>query len=189
VSAPPAIWPVCHPVNSMFCGERADKPGVRCWVSGVCTLAPAPITQRPSPKSDRSAAGLAGRTTGRERRRFTFAELLVAMVFVAVVLPVAVRGVLIANRAGVVAEHRRAAVHLADQLLTELVVTGDWLTAESDGDFGEEWPAYRWHTDVSQWQEDNGVLYLVTVQVLFEIRGGLQAVELSTVAVAEDEET
>ena len=63
------------------------------------------------------------------RRAFTFAEILVAMVFVAIVIPVAVEGVLIANRAGTVAERKRVAARLADRLLAELVLTGEWADA------------------------------------------------------------
>ena len=65
------------------------------------------------------------------RRAFTFAEVLAAMVFVAIVIPVAVKGLSIANRAGSVAQHKRIAMELGDSILTELVMTEDWADGET----------------------------------------------------------
>ena len=82
-----------------------------------------------------------------ERRKtggFTLAEILAAMLLMAIVIPVALQGMMIANRAGVVAERRQMAARLADNLLTELVLTEDWRDADDEGDFGEDWPGYRW---------------------------------------------
>jgi len=121
-------------------------------------------------------------------RQFTFAELLVAMVFIAIVLPVAVRGVLIANRAGVTAERKRTAARLADRMLTELVVTGDWEHTDEGGDFGEDHPEYRWSIATGPWSEETPELQLVTVYVTFPVQGIEHSVELSTIAVSEGDE-
>ena len=77
-------------------------------------------------------------------RGFTFAEVLAAMVFVGIVIPVAVHGILVANRVGEVAYHKRVAVKLAEGLLNELIITGDWADSEDEGDFGEDWTGYTW---------------------------------------------
>ncbi len=120
------------------------------------------------------------RSIGRRRRRFTFAEILVALVFVAVLLPVAVRGVLIANRAGAVAEHKQQAVRLADSFLADLVATDSWADTESEGDFGEDWPGYTWQFADEQWQEDDELLRVLTVQVLYRVQGEELSLTLST---------
>ena len=59
----------------------------------------------------------------RSRQGFTFAEVLAAMVFMAILLPVVMQGLILANRASVIAERKRTAVHLGNSLLTELVAT------------------------------------------------------------------
>lgn len=117
---------------------------------------------------------------------FTFAELLAAMVFMAIVIPVAVQALIISNRAGAVAEHKRVAVQLADRLLTEMVVTDDWRTSEREGDFGEDWPAYRWVLDDAVWDQDT--MQVVTVEVFFEIQGREYSVALSTLVDETEEE-
>ena len=74
-------------------------------------------------------------TTRKDSRGFTLVETLAAMLFMAIVIPVAVRGVMLANRAGVVAERTRVAAQLADTLLTETVVTESWRYGAQEGDF------------------------------------------------------
>jgi len=121
------------------------------------------------------------------RHSFTFAEILVAMAFVAIVLPVAVRGVLTANRIGVVAERKRVAARLADRVLTDLVATGDWAAGSQAGDFGQDWPAYCWRVDDVPWEEsDESDIRLVTVEVSFVVTGEELSVVVSSLALASD---
>jgi len=111
-------------------------------------------------------------------RGFTFAELLAAMVFVAIVIPVAVHGLTIANRAGVVADRKRVAAQLADRLLTEIIVTDDWRDGNRQGDFGEQRPGYRWIIDNDAWEED--AMRMVSVEVFFEVQGREYSIRLTT---------
>jgi type II secretory pathway pseudopilin PulG len=120
------------------------------------------------------------------RRAFTLAELLAAMVFVAIVLPVAVRGVMVANRAGVLADRQRVAAQLADRLLTEMVVTEDWRDSEAEGDFGEEWPGYRWTLKDDAWDEDT--MRILTIEVSFEVQDRPCRISLSTLVDEEEQE-
>lgn len=117
---------------------------------------------------------------------FTLAEVLVAMVFVAIVLPVAVHAALIANRAGVVARHKRVAVRLADGLLTEVAATDDWEEGEEEGDFGEDWPAYRWRLTTDDWADDQETMRLLRLEVSFEVQGHGHFVELYTLVPTEE---
>ena len=88
----------------------------------------------------------------KERAGFTFAETLAAMLFVAIVIPVAMEGITIANKAGTVANRKWEAAQLADNLLNEMVITGDWRYESSEGDFGKEFPGYKWTLVDSAWK-------------------------------------
>ena len=126
-------------------------------------------------------------STGRRGRRgFTLVETLAAMLFMAIVIPVAVRGVMLANRAGVVAERTRVASQLADTLLTETIVAELWRDGSQEGDFEEEWPGYRWVLDTEAWDEDS--MRVVWVEILFDVQDREYSVRLSTLAAEEQEE-
>lgn len=114
---------------------------------------------------------------------FTFAEVLAAMVFMAIVIPVAIQAMRIASRAGVVAERKNVAVQLADSLLNELVVTGEWMSARQSGTFGEEHAGYEWHLASENWGRDN--LRLLTIEVIYEVQNREHSVLLSTLVPPE----
>lgn len=126
--------------------------------------------------------------TARKTAGFTFAELLAAMLFVAIVIPVVVQGMTLANRAGVVAERKRIAGELADNLLTEWIVTDEWREGERSGTFGDSWPDYRWVMVDSDWEEDSEMCVL-SVEVFYIAQGKEYSVTLTTlVEDSEDEE-
>lgn len=109
---------------------------------------------------------------------FTLAEILAAMLFMAIVIPVIVQGMAIANRAGVVAARSREAAQLADRVLTEAAVTGTWQNGDQSGDFEPDYPGYQWKLTTTAWSED--VMRLVTVEVTFPVQGHESSVRLST---------
>jgi type II secretory pathway pseudopilin PulG len=109
---------------------------------------------------------------------FTFAELLAAMVFMAILIPVVIQGVALANRASVVAERKTVAAQLAENKLNEIVLTRAWESPEKSGDFGEDWPAFRWVLTQSAWREDS--MLELTVEVVFEVQGREHRVNLTT---------
>ena len=115
---------------------------------------------------------------------FTLAEALAAMLFLAVVLPVLVQAFLTADRTAVAAERSRLASELAAQRLNELVVTDEWRDDYRDGDFGEDYPGYRWAVSDDGWQEDT--MRVVAVEVYYEVQGHEQSVRVATL-VREDE--
>jgi len=115
--------------------------------------------------------------------RFTFAEVLVAMVLMAVVLPVAVRGLLIANRAGSVAAKKAMAGRLADRFLAEAVLTQSWANGDTQaGDFGTDYPGYRWESAHVPWSDYEPQMQVVTVNVFYTHQGQEYSVSLSTLA-------
>jgi type II secretory pathway pseudopilin PulG len=60
----------------------------------------------------------------RSASAFTLVEVLAALAFMAIVIPVAVEGLRVANLAGQVGQRRAVAARIADRILNELFVTG-----------------------------------------------------------------
>jgi prepilin-type N-terminal cleavage/methylation domain-containing protein len=113
------------------------------------------------------------------RNGFTLVELLAAMLFMAIVIPVAVQSMLLINRVGVTAQRKRVAVELAERTLTETIVTEQWLEGNRSGAF-EDHPAYRWELTVEPWSED--ALQLVTIDVYYSVQQTEYHERLSTLA-------
>ncbi len=99
-----------------------------------------------------------------KKRGFTLAEALVTLALAAIVLPVATRGILMASEAARVSRERMEAVTLAETQLQEIILATDWTNGLRTGDFGEEWPEYRWALDVDLWERDGFRLLTVTVE-------------------------
>ena len=118
------------------------------------------------PKSDVRTAG------------FTLAEVLAAMLFMAIVLPAVVEGMALASRAGVAAQRGREAAQLADKTLAEMVVSGDWQQGDQEGDFEPDYPGYTWKLITDDWTED--AMSVLTVEVTFTVQGRESTVRLST---------
>lgn len=118
-------------------------------------------------------------------RGFTFVELLATMLFMAIVIPAAIQAISISNRAGNVANQKRIAAQLAEGLLNELIVTGNWRTAERQGDFGDAMPGYRWTLSENSWEKDT--MREITLSVFFLVQQEEYAVSLTT--LVEDTET
>lgn len=130
-------------------------------------------------RSNRNASPGRGRRGG-----FTFAELLAAMVFLAVVVPVALEGYALASRSSVLSQRKTAAVRLAERLIGENAVTGDWRYGIGRGDFAPAWPGYRWELIREPWTE-SGITALHAV-VYFPVQGIERYVRLTTLVPEED---
>ena len=109
---------------------------------------------------------------------FTFAEVLAAMVFMAIVIPVAMSGLQLANRAGVVAERKMVAAQLADRMLTEMSFSNTWRTASQGGTFDEPWSIYRWQFQQTAWTETG--MQLLTIMVYYPAQNQEYFVRVST---------
>ncbi len=114
----------------------------------------------------------------RNRAGFTFAEVLAAMLFLAVLLPVLARAVTLANRLSSAAVRKEAAVRIAENVLEEAVVTGEWSLSNASGEWTENGILYTWERKSSGWSESG--MNEVTVQVDFPLQGQEQSVSLST---------
>lgn len=125
-----------------------------------------------TPTSPRSCAA--------ERRRagFTLAEVLAALLFMAIVIPVAVEALRVAGQAGQVAARKAVAARLADRVLNELVATAQWQRTTQGGTLTEGPHEYQWRFDNEPWEL--GALRLLTVQMAYTVQGREYTVLLST---------
>jgi type II secretory pathway pseudopilin PulG len=114
----------------------------------------------------------------RSRSAFTLAEALAALAFMAIVIPVAVEGLRVANQAGQVADRKAAAGRVADRVLNELLVTKQWQQASSSGEVQEGRLSYRWRLLTEAWVQDT--LKQLTVLVTYSVQGQDYDVRLST---------
>ena len=109
---------------------------------------------------------------------FTLAEVLAALLFMAIVIPVAMQGLSIASRAGAVAERKREAARVAERLLNETLVTTNWSESAHSGVVMEIDREYQWRLRSDRWTEPT--MQLLTVEVTFPVQGKDYAVQLST---------
>lgn len=109
---------------------------------------------------------------------FTLAEVLAALTFMAIVIPVAIEGLRIANRAGVVAQRKTVAARVADSVLNEALIASQSQAGARNGVVQEGAIEYRWSVRYSIWPEDS--MRVVTAEVLYLVQGQEHDVRLST---------
>lgn len=114
----------------------------------------------------------------RAQAGFTLAEVLAAMLFMAIVIPVAVAGLRIASLAGEVGARKAVAIRIAGRVLNETIVTGQTQKSVQNGIVREGVLDFRWTLNI----ETSGLdtLRLATVQVTFPAQGQDYDVSLST---------
>jgi hypothetical protein len=93
-------------------------------------------------------------------------------------VPAIVQGVALANRAAVVAERKGVALQLAENRMEEVVLYRTWTGAAARGEFGSEWPGYRWELSRGSWTMDD--MTWLTLRVFFEVQGREHEVRLDT---------
>jgi type II secretory pathway pseudopilin PulG len=111
------------------------------------------------------------------RSAFTLVEILATLAFLGLVIPVAVKAVLLASRAGEIAERSMIAEQLGENKLGELMLANAWTTAESRGTFDDQ-PGYRWELKRNDWQ--TGAMTELDMDVFYPVQGGEQTLRLST---------
>jgi len=115
---------------------------------------------------------------------FTFIELLATVVLLAIIMPVAMQCIALCTRLGGQSRKQIEAASLATARLTELTASQDWQTGEKSGNFGTEWPGYRWTADVSNWTDPT--LRRLDLTVLWQSQGRERSLTLSTLVYPED---
>jgi Tfp pilus assembly protein PilV len=111
---------------------------------------------------------------------FTLAEVLAAMLFLAIVIPTAVEALHVSSLAGEVAARKGAAAHIADRILNESLVMTNWNNGVQNGTVSEGALDFRWTLTSQPWPQDT--MQLLTAQVTFQAQGKDYSVKLSTLA-------
>ena len=109
---------------------------------------------------------------------FTLAEVLAALLFMAIVIPVAVEALHIASASGSVAVRKVQAARIADSLLSESLVTTNW-SRPLNGTRAENGLEFRWSMHTEFWSPDPG-LQLLTADVSYSAQGREYTVHMGT---------
>src|SRR5208282_4761323 len=119
---------------------------------------------------------------------FTLAEVLAAMLFLAIVIPTAVEALHVSSLAGELAARKGAAARIADRILNESLVTTNWTGGGQSGTVSEGAIDYRWSLSAQNWPQTqtqsplNSMISMemLTAQVTFQAQGKDYTVKLST---------
>ena len=113
----------------------------------------------------------------RHRRGVTLMEVLATLLMVAIVLPAVMQSVTFAMQAGARARHRTEAAALAEMKLNEMLAARNTSVSSGSGDFGVDYPDYRWET--SAVSEDLG-LYEISVIIRWTEQGQERSYQLTS---------
>ena len=105
-------------------------------------------------------------------------QVLAALLFMAIVIPVAMHGVSVASRAGILGQRKATAMRVAERLLDELIVTDQVNSGATNGSIVEGDTTYPWTVRSEDWPE--GEMTQVTVRVSFDVQGNTFEVSAST---------
>ncbi len=113
---------------------------------------------------------------------FTLAEVLAALVFMAILIPVALEGLSIASRAGVIAARRSEAALVAERVLHESIVTTNWNSSVQNGTIRQGIRDFQWTLRSDPWDKDpnQNAMRLLSVEVTFAAQGRDHFVRMST---------
>jgi type II secretory pathway pseudopilin PulG len=109
---------------------------------------------------------------------FTLAEVLAALLLMAILIPVTMHGVSVASRAGTLGQRKASAMRIAERVLDEQIVTGLVSAGVANGSVVDGDVTYPWTLKSEPWTEDT--MTVVTVRVSFEVQGNLFDVAAST---------
>ena len=126
----------------------------------------------------RSQTSVLGSSRSTFRTGFTLVEVLAALLLMAIIVPVTMQGLAVANRAGLLGQRKAAAMRVADRLLNELIVTGAAQQAATTGRITDGDTSYPWSLTTENWAED--AMTVMTVQVTFTVQGENYTVSAST---------
>ena len=117
---------------------------------------------------------------------FTLAEVMAAMLFLAIVIPVAVEVLHVASLAGEVAARKSEAARVADRILNESIVATNWSNGLQSGTVTEGTLDFQWKLTSQNWPQDPlAQMEWLTAEVTFSAQGKDYSVKLSTLANAQ----
>lgn len=131
--------------------------------------------------SDAQSHPRPGASASRRHAAFTLAEVLAALLFMAILIPVTMQGVSVASRAGTLGQRKAAAMRIAERVLDEQILSGQMATATPYGTIVEGDLTYPWTMRSDPWPEDTAIsMNVVTVRVEFTVQGATFDVAAST---------
>src|SRR5262245_64204498 len=104
-------------------------------------------------KGSFEAGGAVGRRSRAPEAGFTLAEVLAALLFRAIVIPVSVQALRIASLAGEVAERKERAVRIAERILNESIVRTNWGQTTQSGTVVEGVREFQWQLQGEPWNQ------------------------------------
>ena len=113
---------------------------------------------------------------------FTFVEILAALMFLGLVVPVILGALMTSNRTSLLAERGAIAGELAQNKLGEMLIANAWQASPSaKGDFGGDYPGYRWAVNAAGWTGDTvHPMTELDVDVFYTVQGHEFSNHLST---------
>ena len=150
-----------------------------------------PLAGAPSPNIRRAAArrqapalpssqrlGIEPCPFGQRRGGFTLVEVLAALLMMAIIIPVAMEGMSVASRIGVLGQRKATAMRVAERVLNEIIVENQTQQASTSGTALDGETSYPWTMKSQSWSED--AMVEVTVTVTFVVQGNEYDVSAST---------
>jgi type II secretory pathway pseudopilin PulG len=123
----------------------------------------------------------------RDRSAFTLAEVLAALMFMAIVIPVAIEVLHVSSLAGEVAARKGEAARVAARILSEDLVTTNWSGGAQNGTVTEGSDSFSWTLTTQTWPQDQ--MELLTAEVTFQAQGRNISVKMSTLANQQSQTT
>ena len=118
----------------------------------------------------------------RDAAGFTLAEVLAAMLLLAIVIPVAIEALHVASTSGTVAANKTEAARVAERILNENVIMTNWNQASQSGTVFANGREFHWTFRNEQWPAD--AMRLLTAEVTFAAQDRSCLVRLSTLVNA-----
>jgi len=121
----------------------------------------------------------------RRAKGFTLIEILAALALIIFVIPVVMKGISIATAVASDITRKSMAASLAENQLANILLEKQWQNSSLTGDFGKEYPGYRWQMASANWTEPG--LNQVTLNVIWQSRGYERKVELTTLVLTNEQ--
>jgi len=121
-------------------------------------------------------------TRSRSTAGFTLAEVLAALLFMAIVTPAAIEGMHIASLAGTVAQRKGEAARVAQRLLAESLVTTNSSQSAQSGTLTEGQRQFNYTMRSDPWSQDpsQNAIRQLSVEVKFTAQNRDYSVRMST---------
>lgn len=129
-------------------------------------------------KSFRSSRPTEIRGRPRSGPGFTLVEVLASLLLMAIIIPVAMEGLSVASRVGVLGQRKAAAMRVGERVLNELIVEQQTQQNSASGTAYDRDTAYPWTMRVENWTAD--AMQQMTVAVSFTVQGSTYEVAVTT---------